>query len=426
MSTQERHILNKGQKAALKGILSWWPSRKQGVTLRGWAGTGKTYLVSILIDEFTRQYSIPKSRMVMCAPTNKAVKVQSQLNTGLTTCTIYSLLGLKMEENEDRLKLTKMERSNDTKYQIVFLDECGMITEELKEYIQQSMNRGVRYIFIGDPEQLNPIGESLSKVWGWFEEYVLTDVERHDNQILALATQIRTCKKIGKIQFKSDHSISEGVWYIPGWKFEERVRKYARLGSFKENSKAIAWRNKTVEKMNDWIREEIFGDLVIKNRYLIGDIVVFTKPYSVKEPNGKDFGIFVDDEATILDIKTGIHEHYSSLMIYHVVVDLYGKRLIVDLIHEDSESEMDKILTELAAKAREPGQGVFWKTFWGLRNSLAAVKYSSALTAHRAQGSSYRNTFVDSNDILCNPTEDECRRCLYVAGSRARKKVFLG
>ena len=59
------------------------------------------------------------------------------------------------------------------------------------------------------------------------------------------------------------------------------------------------------------------------------------------------------------------------------------------------------------------------------------IDYAFAITAHRAQGSTYDNVFVDLNDMIYNSSGmmydnyEETLRRLYVACSRARKELVL-
>jgi hypothetical protein len=56
---------------------------------------------------------------------------------------------------------------------------------------------------------------------------------------------------------------------------------------------------------------------------------------------------------------------------------------------------------------------------------FALVNYGYAITCHRAQGSTYYNTFVDVDDILKNIKDNESKKCLYTAVSRTSNEVFL-
>jgi hypothetical protein len=59
------------------------------------------------------------------------------------------------------------------------------------------------------------------------------------------------------------------------------------------------------------------------------------------------------------------------------------------------------------------------------------LDYGFAITSHRAQGSTYRNVFVDINDMIYDKyghpytNRDEMLRRLYVACSRASNQLVL-
>jgi len=84
-------------------------------------------------------------------------------------------------------------------------------------------------------------------------------------------------------------------------------------------------------------------------------------------------------------------------------------------------SDLQEILSAKAALARTADRRwrrEKWRDFWNTKRKFNAVRYGYALTAHRAQGSSYNTVFVDQQDILANPVKREAFRCLYVAVSR--------
>jgi len=79
------------------------------------------------------------------------------------------------------------------------------------------------------------------------------------------------------------------------------------------------------------------------------------------------------------------------------------------------------LASTLTGKARKKA----WSSFWELKNTFQSVRYAYALTAHRAQGSTYDNVFVDMADITANKDKREAYRALYVACTRARTAVTI-
>lgn len=388
--------------------------------LRGPAGTGKTHLVKYLLSNHLRKYM---DSVALCAPTNQAVKVLKSLSTGCDCLTVYSLLGLRMEEHEDTLRLEKADRSSDGNYKLIVVDEASMVGEDLLGFIKESIARGLRYLFIGDTDQINPVGESKSLVWNLFPGTKLTKVIRHDNQILKLATHIRSVKNVHDLNLQNDNDRREGVWCTSARKFESKVLKYARLGLFENESRVIAWRNRTVDHFNSLIRSAIFGkETAEANQWIAGDHIVFISPFETREHAIK---IFTDDEALVESVVVGPHTEFAFLQCYYLTLLLYdGRKVTVKTIHESSQKAFDSALTSYANDARG-GKKELWRAYWALRNSVVRIKHAFAITAHRSQGSSRRNVFVVADDILANTNRIEAKRCLYTAVTRATTKVFI-
>ena len=411
--------LHEAQLEPFSEIHEWLTGTSPVFVLRGPAGTGKTYIIKYLLSKYLKDWS---SSIVLCAPTNQAVKVLKSLNTACDCMTIYSLLGLRMVEHEDTLRLEKAERSLDGAYKIVLLDEAGMVGEELLEYVKESVGRGVRYLMLGDNHQNNPVGEGVSLVWSEFPGTKLTKVIRYDNQILNLATHIRKTKHVRDLDLRTDNNTREGVWVVNNRKFERKIIKYAQLGLFSENSRVIAWRNNTVEHFNQIIRTAIFGETAAKSKWVVNDIVLFAAPFEDKELHIK---AFTDDEGTVSEVVVAPHTHFPFLTCYYLTLKMYnGRSITVKTVHENSQYDFDMALTGFANEARS-GKKEQWKSYWALRNSVVQLKHGFAITTHRSQGSSRRNVFVVADDILANTNRDEAKRCLYTAVTRATTKVFI-
>jgi exodeoxyribonuclease-5 len=414
--------LNEDQNAAISEIVEW-ANQPLAVspykTLGGYAGTGKSTIVKVIV-------SLVSSNTALCAPTNKAVKVLKSLGTGRTCMTIYSLLGLRMSQHEDKLKLEKALKDKVGSYNLIIIDEAGMIGEELLDYIETATKMyGVKVLFVGDPGQLNPIGEDLSEIWGRYPMIILRKVERHDNQILDFATHIRSTK-ITALRYENNNDGIEGVWDLDMTKFKGTIKDYAAAGSFHgTKSRVLAWRNKTVDEYNEFIRHCIHGVRAKKEEWIEGDRVVFTAPF------GDD--IITDDEGYVRSMSVGFSRDYPRFKCIHLEVMLNDEYpIIVPIIHPDSDDDYVDELSLISMQARKykeakdfKASGAKWKEYWTLVDSFVKIKHGYALTAHRAQGSTYENVFVDVSDILTNSNRKEAKRCLYVTATRPTTRLFL-
>jgi ATP-dependent exoDNAse (exonuclease V) alpha subunit len=93
------------------------------------------------------------------------------------------------------------------------------------------------------------------------------------------------------------------------------------------------------------------------------------------------------------------------------------------VLHPASKQQFENDSQMLAHEAQ--GNSKLWRRFWEHKDMFHDIRFAYALTAHRSQGSTYTNCFVDYQDVLYNRNRREAFQCLYVAASRARKKLYL-
>ena len=402
-------------------LYSWVLSDKADpvFVIQGYAGTGKTALTKRIRDSGWR--------VIFCAPTNKATKVLSEL-LGITLRTVYSVLSIKMTQQEDSLHLQYPdELPSFAKGTILAIDEASMIPKEVCEYIDFIVRRcGIRVIYIGDPLQLPPVSEKRSPVWakaGPNNSARLRHVVRHDNQILTLSTEIRRLIKAKDYTYPivtdCNADRTEGVILLDGRKFLRNLGSVVNEDTDWAQTKVIAWRNKTVEGYNAFIREK----LGYTSAYVPNDILLLSSPIE----EDQRIIAHTDDEGKVHSVaKCKVQIDGYELRSYRVEWKMYGGQELTLTIPHDV-ALLDSILSKKAnAAKRAPrnAQRGLWKNFWNTKNKFAQTKYAYSITAHRSQGSTYTQTYVDSEDILANYTKREAFRCLYVASTRASKLVI--
>lgn len=416
--------LNFEQQAALNDMMAFLaePSERFYV-LSGSAGTGKTFCIRELVNRI-------KGRLVFTATTNKATK---ELRRSVTTkeykpeCrTIFSLLGLRLEASGEVKELSAPEDPIDlSAYVAVIVDEASMVNENLRGFIKQAaVDHGVKFIFMGDAAQLPPVGELRSPIWKIERGARLLKVERHDNQILTLATRIRDLvdHPAPSIKLASDNDGEQGVWVESRATFEAMIRREAEIGGFsKPNcSKAIAWRNVTVDGLNKLVRNVIFDKPT--EMWLPSDRVIFTSP--AKDLDDETIAT-TDDEGTVDRVGEEYHPIHGDIKIFRITLTLDdGPTVVARVLHPDSQLRFAARCEELAAEAR--GNSRKWRLFWDYKDSFHQLRHAYALTAHRAQGSTYDTAFVDYRDVLINRNRQEAFRCLYVAATRPKRALVLG
>lgn len=394
--------------------------------LSGSAGTGKTYCIRQLPERI-------RGRFIYTAPTNKATKV---LRDTLTTTdykpqckTIYSLLGLRLEISGEIKELGKPDEDIDlTQFRAVIVDEGSMLNSVVLSFMRQAAERQkIKFIIMGDPAQLNPVKEQISPVWKLDAPKAhLEKVMRYDNQILALATQLRG--QVGhpapKFSPREDNDGTEGIWYAASHRdFVDLILHHAGEGRFsrKNESKFISWRNATVDEYNAIIRKRLFNN-ASEQPWLPDDRLIVMAPANNLEG---DPIASTDDEGTVTKIFEEEHPLFPgfNIRVLHVTTD-DNRTIMLRALHESSLADYNRHCELLAAEART--KKYKWKEFWEFKEAFHSVRHGYAITAHRSQGSTYETTFVDWRDILLNRERTEAFRCLYVACTRAKKQLVLG
>ena len=415
---------NLQQGTAIEKMLDFLDNpSEQFFLLSGYAGTGKTFCIQHLIPKV-------RGRMIFTAPTNKATKV---IRDSLVSSeykpecrTIYSLLGLRLEANGEVKELAVPEDPIDlSQYRAVIVDEASMISSLLFSHIEATAReQKVKFIFMGDPAQLPPVKELRSPVWAKCHGVAeLTQVMRYDNQLLKLATAIRKVvdHPAPNIRLDSDNADGEGVWKLPDTDFASRILDAAGQGLFSKPNctKAIAWRNVTVDDLNRRIRGRIFSNPV--KPWLPEDRIIVMEP--AKDLNAEIMAT-TDDEGTVTGVAEDWHPVYGEFKCWRVSVTLDdGKLAVFWVLHEDFQAAFARRSEELAAAARLNRR--LWGQFWEFKETFHRIRHGYAITAHRAQGSTYDTAFVDWRDILLNRNRGEAFRCLYVACTRPKRRLFL-
>lgn len=397
--------------------------------LKGSAGTGKTTCIHEVVK------ARPDLKFVMTAPTNKATKVLREIGErggteGIPCATIYSLLGLRVKKDSEFIRVEPLGESGVTNFNIVVIDEASMINEQLMGFVEEAaLDTDAKFIFMGDPLQLPPVGEDNSRSFAIDHGAELTKVERHDNQILTFATSLRDCiQEGGYPNIVSDNDENGGVYTVDSRRMRKHLEKAYTSENYQINPnscKTIAWRNVTVNGYNEMIRSAIYGDRA-SEMFVLDERVVATHPIPEVFGDVQVMTMMTDEEGNVVELETIQHPMFEDYKVYHLQVetefgDTWANCFVV---HPDSLRDYTAHLGELAAEAKKGRMP--WSSFWGLKNEfMHDIRPCHAITAHRSQGSTYRSVFVDVQDIMSNRNRKEALRCLYVAATRASDVLVL-
>ena len=427
------------QLGAMDMILSFISSPgQQEMMVEGPAGTGKTSMIRATIQQLPAEV---RERCIVCAPTNKAVKVARELSGGLVeTTTIFKFLGLSPQPNGEVKEIKQSDSDFVHKrmlsYDIVVMDEGSMGGSALRPYIQRAMmDYGIKFIYIGDRYQLPPVGEPLSFTFETRANVRLTKVKRHDNAILNLATHIRDVLDNGGKGLVIEENWSEqegGVRLLKSKRgFDaEIVEHWTQIKESGEmdfsGSRILAWRNARVNAYNELIRELIYGRREARQAGLMqGERVVVCNPVTSLQDKTVTL-MHTDEEGFVESIEVAPHPDYPEIECYKMVIrrEMNNARCGVYAPTERGWRIANRQLDKLKSLAMNKDR-TFWGAFWALKEKLNDVRPCHALTTHRSQGSTFRNTYVDLDDILMNDNRIESLKSAYVAITRASHTVTV-
>lgn len=459
--------LNEGQKEAYD-LLCNFINDKTGdemFVLSGFAGTGKTYLVNKVIRYIRNTH--PNYKIALTAPTNKAVKVLRRAamrdknhvrDSKVEFQTIHRLLGLTEEitKSGEQIFTRKDYSKNSVKYyKVLVVDEVSMLDDSLFNELELYSDN-VKIIFMGDPAQIPPVGrpdcipfrDDVSDKYK-FIKYQLSKIERQglDNPIVSLGFEIRSNLEaydpIGNFRKTSfvEGSDHLGIDLINTSLASERDRGMQLLhdmfcsDEFKRDAdyaKVLAWRNKTIDKMNEILRTMIYGQ--DKHKIMVGEKLVANKPImdeltnSILFNTNDEFEVksFTIDQMPCATSHEAITVKFYNTLVQYETPDDEIDEIEIPILHESSISAFNKaanFLKEIAISTK--GKDRSWLKYYSFLRQFADVNYNYAITCHKAQGSTYKNVFVIEDDMDENRNIVERNRIKYTAVTRPSDKLFL-
>lgn len=419
--------------------------------LDGYAGTGKTYLMNVVID-YVQEVS--KRMILVTAPTHKAVKVirDHVFDSRVEFATIHSALGLMEHiDGHGKISFRKDEYAPCTldDFQFLIVDETSMLDDELYDEIYIYASHGLKVLFVGDSLQIPPVNmpDSIpfSRDYRKEDGIGYTQMETiirqgEGNPIIDYSFKIRQfIYRPTPVPLKEGVGNDQGsITFVPAAIADEFIKddilpeyKSDQFKVDNDHVKILAWRNKTVDAYNKIIRTHIYGQDALA-KILPGERLIATEPWL----DEKKVVIHNSEEMEVLSYEIDQWEEGgASFKYYNTHVDVLRSEdsyseFMVRLIHEDSEKDYKAMLDLQAQYAKSFQQGSFkardaWIDFFDFKRRFFSVKYSYAITCHKSQGSTYNIAVVMENDIDRNRNNYEKNRILYTACTRPRKDLYV-
>jgi hypothetical protein len=455
--------------------------------LKGYAGTGKTFITKGLTEYFRGV----GQNCVLAAPTGKAAKV-IQEKTGSEAYTIHktiygdkiveksetNLVEYKNDELDRTYKFYFDLRVNEDSVDTVYIfDEASMISniysemefirfgsghllQDLIRYINLDQNdHRKKIIFIGDNAQLPPVGMNFSPALD--EKYLLdkfglevTEFElkevmrqKENSGILKNASKLRNSLE-AKIFNQLDLDTEDDVTELAS---HELMPKYLDISGHKisKDAMVISYTNASVTEYNQQIRKHFFQD---SSQIQINDKIMVlsnNSNYDIFLSNG-DFGmirqILGNTEHKTVQLK---RKNEESGIVEKIDIDLYFRDVVI--LFKDINNKPHEIKCKIVENllfSESPGlnsdenKAIYLdfvmrnshlkpntKAFTeAIRNdpyfNALKVKFGYAITCHKAQGSEWKHVFLNCKTHQ-SYLSDGYFRWLYTALTRAAENLYL-
>ena len=418
--------------------------------LKGYAGTGKTTLMRTLVENLHHN----KMSFCLLAPTGRAAKVLSKY-TEKKTSTIHKKIYYSKVDKSGNFKFTL--KTNKIKNSVFIIDEASMISDfsssndlfkknsflkDIIDFIDFKTNS--KLIFIGDTAQLPPVNQNISPALNSdflknsynlkINEYEIIDVVRQTEEsgILYNATEIRNCIINNELNFKFK-KFNDIISLLDGFEIQESIEKsFNEMG--RDNSIIIVRSNKRANQYNQQIRKTILSH---DHKVCTGDLLMITKNNYFWTSSGSEIPFLANgDIVEILKIHK-IRELYGLefaevriKMVDYINQPPFDTIIILNTLNSDSPSlsydqsnllyhEVQKDYLNIKSKYKR-----FLKTKENPFFNALHVKFSYAITCHKAQGGQWPVVFIEKPYLKDGPNI-EYMRWLYTAITRAETKLFL-
>lgn len=433
------------------------PSEREVFMLCGYAGTGKTTLISALVRTLVQL----ERRVVLLAPTGRAAKVFSNYS-GRSAHTIHKCIYRQKSIVNNAVFTLADNRWRNT---LFIVDEASMIAaggssgfgsgalfDDLVEFVYSG--DGCSLLLLGDTAQLPPVGEELSPalscdyIRSMFLNVVrveMTQVMRQSDGsgILQNATMLREIISQGvvgqfpRVRFEGFADVCR----VSGDELIEAIEScYSEAGI--DETIILCRSNKRANVYNEGIRRRILYREDELNR---GDLLMVVKNnYYWREELGKE------DRSLLEKIDFIANGDVAEITRVGGVEEMYGFRYadvtLSFIDYDDCEMDVKIMLNTLTSESpsltRDENERLFsavWDDYPEIRSkrkrmeemrknpyyNALQVKYGYAVTCHKAQGGQWRRVFIDQGFVAADGYDADYYRWLYTAFTRATEKLYL-
>ena len=423
------------------------PDDRAVFVLCGYAGTGKTTLVSALVRTLTAL----QRKCVLLAPTGRAAKVFASYSEK-GAFTIHKWIYRQKSIVSNTFTLSE----NLSKNALFIVDEDSMIAnggmsgfgsgallDDLVEFVYSG--DGCRLLLLGDTAQLPPVGEELSPALS--PDYLrsmylnvmqmeLTQVMRQseDSGILSNATMLRRIIASGSTDALPNIRLKgfPDICIVTGENLIESIEtEFGTVGI--EETIILCRSNKRAIKYNLGVRSTV----QFKEERLVRDdklMIVKNCYHFVEDVKGMDY-IANGDIARLEKIskyeeRYGLHFAEARISFPDYDDQEIVAKVILDTLESESASLTYEQSNMLYQGVNEDYSHITTKKkrYEAVREdkyyNALQLKYANAITGHKSQGGQWKCVFIDNPFWQEELTVDDLK-WLYTAMTRATEKVCL-
>jgi exodeoxyribonuclease-5 len=363
------HDPTPGQAAALELLADF---EFDDAKLTGFAGTGKTETIRALVE---RPHGLT---VCLAAPTNKAVRVlRAKIGASFDYRTVDGLCGFRGREDSDGRAVFDDAPAVPPmidQYDVVVVDEASMLRADRYRIMME--NRGdARFLFVGDPYQLAPVGGEPSPVFT-LPGATLTELvrQRPGDPLAFVSTICRHWIDTGRRPDKA------AIAALPGFAplsiptmYDSTVQ--AILDG--QDARVICYTNGAVNTANWAIHYALHG--ATRLPFVAGETILAQDEFKAN----------------------GVRITNAEELLIRNIDDLGGGRFRMNLADD----------VEFTVGERR-GDVKPWK-----------IRHNYAMTSHKCQGSTFDRVMVNAPDMM--QAGGELGRLLYVACSRPRTDLGI-
>lgn len=412
-------------------------SKKPFFLVQGGGGTGKSFSINRALQGIDPKY------IIAAAPSHFAKNVlQDFLGEKYRVTTIAALLGKKVTYNDKGDQILVRINQNApppiTNYQIIIIDEGSMVNDDTAEEILEYVRTGNKaLIILGDYCQLPPVNQDTDSIFFDSISAELTIPMRFQGPLYYITELVRReiirmraglVPLLNVINLETDR-ISKIDETGSGFIFLNNMPLLlsAAIKRFKKGKgtgyvRLLAYRNKTIEKLNNHIRVGLYGEN--PKQFEHGELLINNGGYSIKTVTGKEKQVIMNGELFKVNAVEDCIGPYD-IPCKNLVFENKAFDVPIYAVALEGEEKYNNTLRRLTGLAKENGR--LWREVFEFKESFAYFNYSYAASIHKAQGSSINHVFIIEDDILevKLTTTKEKLQSMYVAISRASFRAYI-